>query len=150
MRDPGLNGLNPVRALAAEASARILEIYATATYTRGDEDTETGTMPADRIPPLFGKLGARWQVRDTLGLEAYAFYASGQNRLSERDLIDPRINPDGTAGWATLNARVSWRVSRAFELSLRAENLADRHYREHGSGLDEPGRNVIVTVDYRF
>ncbi len=127
-----------------------LELYATATFTRGDEDTETGTMPADRIPPLFGKVGARWQVRDTLGLEAYAFYASGQDRLSDRDLVDPRINPDGTAGWATLNARVSWRVTRAFELSLRAENLADRHYREHGSGLDEPGRNFIVTVDYRF
>lgn len=127
-----------------------LELYATATFTRGDEDTDTGTMPADRIPPLFGKLGARWQVRDTLGLEAYAFYASGQDRLSDRDLVDPRINPDGTAGWATLNARVSWRVTPAFELSLRAENLADRHYREHGSGLDEPGRNFIITVDYRF
>ena len=127
-----------------------LELYATATYTRGEEDTDTGTMPADRIPPLFGKLGARWQVRETLGLEAYALYATGQNRLSSRDRIDPRINPDGTAGWTTLNARVSWRVSRAFELSLRAENLADRHYREHGSGLDEPGRNVIVTADYHF
>jgi hemoglobin/transferrin/lactoferrin receptor protein len=127
-----------------------VELYATATWTRGDEDTDAGTMPADRIPPLFGKLGARWQVRSTLGLEVYGFYATGQDRLSSRDLIDPRINPDGTAGWATLNARVAWRASDRFDLSLRAENLGDKHYREHGSGLDEPGRNFILTADYHF
>jgi outer membrane receptor protein involved in Fe transport len=127
-----------------------LELYATATYTRGDEGTETGTMPADRIPPLFGKFGARWQLRDTLNLEAYGFYASAQRRLSERDRVDPRINPNGTAGWATLNARVAWRASERLDLSLRAENLGDKRYREHGSGLDEPGRNFILTADYRF
>lgn len=127
-----------------------VELYATATYTRGDEDTDTGTMPADRVPPLFGKLGARWQLRESLGLEAYGFYASSQSRLSDRDRIDPRINPDGTAGWATLNARVSWRINPAFELAVRAENLADKQHREHGSGLDEPGRNVILTADYHF
>jgi outer membrane receptor protein involved in Fe transport len=127
-----------------------VELYATATYTRGDEETDTGTMPADRIPPLFGKLGARWQVRETLGVEAYGLYAAGQDRLSARDRVDPRVNPNGTAGWGTLNARVSWRASPALDLSLRAENLGDKHYREHGSGLDEPGRNFILTADYRF
>lgn len=127
-----------------------LELYATATFTRGEEDTDTGTMPADRIPPLYGKLGARWQVRESLGVEAYGLYATRQDRLSSRDLIDPRVNPQGTAGWATLNARVSWRASEHFDLSLRAENLGDKHYREHGSGLDEPGRNFILTADYSF
>lgn len=127
-----------------------LELYATATFTRGDEDTATGSMPADRIPPLFGKLGARWQVRDALGLEAYSVYATGQDRLSSRDRIDPRINPAGTAGWATLNAHVAWRVSDRLDLSLRVENLSDKHYREHGSGLDEPGRNYILIADYRY
>lgn len=127
-----------------------LELYATATLTRGDEETDTGTMPADRIPPLFGKYGARWQIRDALSVEGYGLYATRQDRLSARDLVDPRINPDGTAGWGTLNARVSWRARPDLELSLRAENIGDKRYREHGSGLDEPGRNVIVTADYRF
>ncbi len=127
-----------------------LELYATATYTRGEEDTDTGTMPADRIPPLYGKLGARWQVRESLGVEAYGLYATRQDRLSSRDRIDPRVNPQGTAGWGTLNARVAWRASEHFDLSLRAENLGDKHYREHGSGLDEPGRNIILTADYSF
>ncbi len=130
--------------------SRSAELYATATWTRGDEETDAGTMPADRIPPLFGKLGARWQVRNRLSLEAYGFYATRQHQLSERDLVDPRINPKGTAGWATLNARIAWRASRQLDLALRAENLGDKHYREHGSGLDEPGRNLILTADYRF
>ena len=127
-----------------------LELYATATFTRGEEDTAAGAMPADRIPPLFGKLGARWQVREKVGLEAYGLYATGQDRLSSRDLIDPRINPNGTAGWATLNARVAWRASDRLDLSLRIENLGDKSYREHGSGLDEPGRNFILTADSSF
>jgi hemoglobin/transferrin/lactoferrin receptor protein len=127
-----------------------LELYATATLTRGDERTDTGTMPADRIPPLFGKYGARWQIRRTLSVEGYGLYAARQDHLSARDTVDPRINPNGTAGWGTLNARVSWRARPEMELSLRAENLGDKHFREHGSGLDEPGRNFILTADYRF
>ncbi len=127
-----------------------LELYATATWTRGEEDTDPGNMPADRIPPLFGKVGARWQANAAIGVEGYALYASRQDRLSARDVVDPRINPDGTAGWATLNARVSWQATPGLALSLRAENLGDKHYREHGSGLDEPGRNFILTADYRF
>jgi hemoglobin/transferrin/lactoferrin receptor protein len=128
-----------------------LELYATATWTRGEEDIDTGgTMPADRIPPLYGKVGARWQVRDSIGLETYVFYAGEQDRLSSRDRIDPRVNPNGTGGWGTVNARVSWKASDRLQLSLRAENLGDKHYREHGSGLDEPGRNIILTADYGF
>ncbi len=128
-----------------------LELYATATWTRGEEDVDTGgSMPADRIPPLYGKVGARWQVRESLGVETYVLYASEQDRLSSRDRVDPRINPGGTGGWGTVNARVSWKASDRFQLALRAENLGDKYYREHGSGLDEPGRNFILTADYSF
>ncbi len=127
-----------------------LELYATATYTRGDERSDGGEVSADRIPPLFGKLGARWRASDRFGFEAYSLYASAQDRLSPRDAVDPRINPNGTAGWATLNLRADWRIFEGMGVALRAENLADKRYREHGSGLDEPGRNFILTIDYRF
>jgi hemoglobin/transferrin/lactoferrin receptor protein len=127
-----------------------LELYATATYTRGDEDSGGNEVSADRIPPLFGKLGARWRASDRFGFEAYGLYATAQDRLSPRDAVDPRINPNGTAGWATLNLRADWRIFEGLGVALRAENLADKRYREHGSGLDEPGRNVIFTIDYRF
>lgn len=139
-----------------EAGARYLlptpavEMYVSATYTRGEERLGADRYPADRIPPLFGKLGARWQPHADLSLEGYALYATRQDHLSPRDMTDPRINPAGTAGWATLNARIGWQTSRDFALALRAENLADKRYREHGTGLDEPGRNLTLSADYRF
>ncbi|HVF34333.1 MAG TPA: TonB-dependent receptor, partial [Candidatus Saccharimonadia bacterium] len=127
-----------------------LDVYASATYTRGDEAIAADEYPADRIPPLFGKLGARWRASDRVTLEGYAYYAARQDRLSPRDAVDPRIDPEGTAGWVTWNARVAYRASDAIDMSLRLENIGDRGYREHGSGLDEPGFNAIVGIDWRF
>ncbi|HEV8692968.1 MAG TPA: TonB-dependent receptor, partial [Lysobacter sp.] len=127
-----------------------IEFYATATYTRGDEQFDGDEYPADRVPPLFGKVGLLWHARDNLSLETYSLYATRQDRLSPRDLNDPRVNPEGTAGWATLNARIGWKASAHLDLALRTENLGDKRYREHGTGLDEPGRNFILTADYRF
>ncbi len=127
-----------------------LDVYATATYTRGDETIDDMTDPADRVPPLYGKLGVRWKPEDRWTLEGYAFYATRQDRLSPRDRIDPRIDPEGTGGWVTWNARVAYALSPDIDLSLRVENVSDRRYREHGSGLDEPGRNVILSADWRL
>jgi TonB-dependent heme/hemoglobin receptor len=127
-----------------------LRAYGSATYTRGNEQFDEENYAADRIPPLFGKLGAEWRWREDVTLEAYAFYAAQQDRLSPRDLIDPRINPEGTAGWTTINARIAWQPTDALGLNLRLENLADRRYREHGSGIDEPGRSAIAILDWRF
>ena len=124
--------------------------YANATWTRGDETFEGMEDPADRVPPLFGKLGAVWNWRDDWAFEGYALYATRQDRLSPRDLVDPRINPDGTAGWVTWNARAAWQATEDLELALRIENLGDKRYREHGTGLDEPGFNAIVTAALRF
>lgn len=127
-----------------------LRTFGTATWTRGDETLDGIRDPADRVPPIFGKFGAEWAYRDDLSFEGYVFYATRQDRLSPRDRIDPRIDPSGTAGWATLNAHAAWQVSPKLDLSIRLENLADTRYREHGSGIDEPGRSIIATVDWRF
>jgi len=124
--------------------------YATATWTRGDEEFDGDEYPADRIPPLFGKLGARWGFAERWDAEAYLLYATRQDRLSPRDAVDARINPNGTAGWITGNARLGWRAAESLSLQLQLENIADKRYREHGSGLDQPGRNVALGLDWRF
>jgi TonB-dependent heme/hemoglobin receptor len=126
------------------------QFYATATYTRGDEEFEGDEYAADRIPPLFGKLGGIWSPGNGWDFEAFTLYAARQDRLSPRDEVDARINPNGTAGWATINGRVGWRAPDAVLLQLQLENLTDKRYREHGSGLDQPGRNVSLSVDWRF
>ena len=97
-----------------------------------------------------GKAGALWRSHPSLGLEVYTLYGTHQDRLSERDRDDPRLNPNGTPGWITTNMRIAWQVNMHFDLAFRAENLADKRSHEHGSGLDEPGRNFILSAAIRF
>ena len=120
-------------------------------YTRGDETEDDGnSVPADRIPPLNGRLGLVWRPGESLRFEPYLDFASRQDRLSPRDENDPRINPDGTAGFGTLNLLFSWQASERIATGLRLQNLGDKNYREHGSGIDAPGRNIGLWLDLLF
>ena len=127
-----------------------MNLYATATYTRGEEQFEGDEYSADRIPPLFGKLGMIYSLSENIEVEGWSIYATRQDRLSPRDVGDARIDPDGTGGWASLNARLRWNISERMRLQLAVENIADKRYREHGSGLDEAGRNVSLGIGWRY
>jgi TonB-dependent heme/hemoglobin receptor len=127
-----------------------LELYANATWTHGEETLGTDNYPADRIPPLYGSAGAEWRFRPDLVLEAYASYAGPQNRYSPRDEVDPRIEPGGTAGWTSWNARVAWQATDRLHAALQLTNLSDRRYREFGSGIDAAGFGWAATVELKL
>jgi outer membrane receptor protein involved in Fe transport len=127
-----------------------LETYAVLNYTRGEEDAEgISSYPADRVPPLNGRIGLI-HTSGRFRLEPWIDFASKQDRLSPRDEEDPRIDPAGTSGWVTLNLLLSWQATSEVELGLRLENLSDRNYREHGSGIDAPGRNFGFWLNTKF
>jgi len=133
------------------AAAEDLRVYAVINYTRGEEQGDAGpAFPADRIPPVNGKLGLEYFFKADWRFEPYLLFASKQDRLSPRDVRDPRINPAGTAGWGTLNLSLDWQVTTSLQLGMRLENLADKAYREHASGIDAPGRNIGLWVNYSF
>jgi outer membrane receptor protein involved in Fe transport len=124
------------------------ELYGVVNYTRAEERDDAGnTAPGDRIPPLNGKLGLAYEPADDWKLETYWLFAGEQDRLSPRDIDDPRIHPEGTSGWGSLNVLTSWQATASLEIGLKLENLTDRAYREHGSGIDAPGRNVGVWLN---
>lgn len=128
-----------------------LEFYGVLNYTRGEEtDPDGNTAPADRIPPLNGRLGLVWLPADGWRLEPWLDFAGPQDRLSPRDAEDPRIDPEGTAGWGTLNLLLAYQATPTAEVGLRLQNLGDVAYREHGSGIDAPGRNLGIWVDLLF
>ncbi len=128
-----------------------LNIYAVANYSRGEEsDLEVPAFPADRIPPLNGKLGLEYFINGDWRIEPYWLFATDQDRLSPRDVRDPRIDPTGTDGWKTLNLLLDWQVNPAVKLGLRLENLTNKTYREHASGIDAAGRNIGFWVNYNF
>jgi outer membrane receptor protein involved in Fe transport len=55
-----------------------------------------------------------------------------------------------TPGYATLNFRGGYRLGEGQEFIWVFENVLDRNYRLHGSGVDSPGRNLQVTYTIRF
>jgi outer membrane receptor protein involved in Fe transport len=149
------DNLNEVTLYGIESGLRYiaadeLELYAVVNYTHGKESDDDVTVPADRIPPLNGRLGLVYQANDELRFEPYLDFASRQDRLSPRDESDPRINPLGTTGWGTINLLASWQARQNLELGLRLQNLGDKGYREHGSGIDAPGRNLGIWLNVTF
>lgn len=128
-----------------------VDAYAVLNYTHGEEkDVVAGTVPADRVPPLNGRLGFIYEPGLNLRLQPWIDFAAAQDRLSPRDAADPRIAPGGTPAYATFNFLFSWQATPGVELGLRLENLADTNYREHGSGIDAPGRNFGVWLNALF
>jgi outer membrane receptor protein involved in Fe transport len=130
--------------MAAHARLRV-----SATWTRGDEQLAGDSYAADRIPPLFGHFALR-VGSEAWSIEPSIHWATSQRRLSPRDAVDPRMNPDGTDGWICAGLRARWAPGDAFALQAGVENLADRRYREHGSGYDAPGRNAFVSANFSF
>lgn len=128
-----------------------LDVGMNLTSVRGVETDGMGQrQPADRVPPLSGRLSASWLPAEHWRLDLSVLFARRQDRLSNRDLGDPRINPDGTPAWASADLRLGWQPDSQWQLGLRINNLANRAYREHGSGIDAPGRGVVLTVERTF
>jgi outer membrane receptor protein involved in Fe transport len=137
----GIEGAIRVRPHAA------LEVEAQATWVHGNQSTTAGDEPADRLPPASGRAQVRWQVAPRLRFDGAVRGGFAQNRLSERDRSDPRINPEGTPGFATLHLGASVQLGD-FQIVARADNLLDRHYREHGSGTAAPGFDASLLVHW--
>jgi hemoglobin/transferrin/lactoferrin receptor protein len=110
--------------------------------------TETVKEPVDLLMPLTLRAGARWAMtQPRLQFDLLVDYASEQDKLSSRDEADTqRIPPGGTPGYTTLNLRSEWIVRDGLVFSLACDNLTDEDYRIHGSGVNEPGRNLVASV----
>jgi hemoglobin/transferrin/lactoferrin receptor protein len=102
--------------------------------------------PGDRIPPLSGRLNVSYDAGAEFRIDAWLRFAGEQDRLSDRDVRDIRIDPDGTRGWGIAGARGSWDFRGGWNFTLAIDNVFDKRYRVHGSGLDAPGRNLMVGV----
>lgn len=55
-----------------------------------------------------------------------------------------------TPGFVVFGVRGGMRIGSHLDLTVIGENLADRNYRLHGSGVDEPGLNVVARLRAKF
>ena len=155
-----------------------VSVYGNAAFTRGKVLLINGAAPdpdkpwEERIrrePPLNGMVGLRWEPpAQRFWAEFFVRAATEQRRLNRSDIRDPRIPGttrdtgevqfdasgaaigQGSPGWLTLNLRGGFQITQYNRLTLALENLLDQRYREHGSGINAPGFNVIVSLDNRF
>ena len=153
-------------------------VYGNAMFTRGKVLVINGAAPDPdkpwegrirREPPLNGMFGIRWHPpARKFWAEFFVRGATEQRRLNRSDIRDPRIPGttrdtdevtfdsngeavgQGSPGWVTLNLRGGVQMTEVNRLTLALENLLDKRYREHGSGVNAPGFNVIVSLDNRF
>ena len=102
--------------------------------------------PMDGIPPIFGLFGLVLEKED-FRISLYTRFAGSQSRLSSDDKDDPRIPPGGTPGWSIINIRGLYRVTSYLRVTCMLENILDLNYREHGSGINGPGRNLVISGD---
>lgn len=121
---------------------RIWKVSGTMTYTHGQNITKN--EPMRRIPPLFGRLAVDCQLEKWwVNLEWLA--AGKQTRLAAGDRDDNRIPKGGTPGWNIFNVNTRYTLKQfTFDLSL--QNLFNRDYRYHGSGVNGFGRSAILSV----
>ena len=153
-------------------------MYGHWTVTRGRVLQVKGSAPdtsnpwSERIrrePPPMGMVNWRWQDgRQRFWSEFYIHGAMQQRRLSQGDIRDPRIQGKtrdpksvqfdlnglaidaGTPGWYTLNLRSGAKLGQFVDLNASIENLLNRRYRQHGSGISAPGLNLTSSLSTLF
>jgi outer membrane receptor protein involved in Fe transport len=104
------------------------------------------------MQPITGLLGLRWRSADaTWFLEGTAELARHQDRLAPGDVSDTqRIPPGGTGGYQAYSLRAAYQATPQVRFFAECENVLNEDYRYHGSGINEPGTNLIVGTQIRF
>lgn len=127
---------------------RAWSAWANASWIHGVDTLQQA--PLTRIPPAKGETGLRWQTQRHIWLEPWLFYAWRQTRLSSADRADPRIARNGTPGFALAGIRAGVPLGGIGVLTLQFGNLANKAYRQHGSGIDGAGRSVDIGLTRSF
>lgn len=102
--------------------------------------------PMRRIPPLNGKLALQYNQPGIFS-EAEFLLAAKQDRLSGGDIDDHRIPEGGTPGWSILNLKAGY-VWKTVALNAGLQNLLNKAYRIHGSGVDGYGRSFWISLQF--
>jgi hemoglobin/transferrin/lactoferrin receptor protein len=94
----------------------------------------------------------RWESQDRrFWAEAAERVSDQEDRLTAADKTDTqRIPPGGTPGYAVTDLRFGCRLKNGVSFVASVENVFNTDYRIHGSGSNEPGRNLILSAEYLF
>lgn len=113
--------------------------FVSAAYCRGTDERTDEPLPL--IAPLKGRLGVRY--------ERSRYWGELATRMVARnDRVAPGYQE--TPGFAVYDVRAGYRFAMGLSLQAAVENLSDKAYAEPFNIRYEPGRNVRVSVGYKF
>ena len=127
-------------------------------WQRGFEEMDNGEVsPSRHAAPMFGRVAVGFR-NERLTVEAYAAFqaecAAADMPVEEREKTEIyALDADGNAyspAWFTLNLRASLQLARGLSLNATLENIADKRYRPYSCGISAPGRNVTMSLSYKF
>ncbi len=116
------------------------------TYTYGQNLTKN--EPVRRIPPLFGRVVFEYR-HSNLWANIEWLAAAKQDRLAQGDKDDNRIPKGGTPGWNIFNINTGY-TWHFISFDLRLQNLLNKDYRYHGSGVNGYGRSASLSLHVRL
>ncbi len=127
-------------------------------YAKGEVEQLVGgekdLQPLSKVGPGIVHLGVRYRPKETkVWVEALFTAARHQRHLSVSDGTDTQRIPvghGGTPGYQVYTLRGGYEVDERVRVTAAVENITDKDYRQHGSGVNEPGTNFILGLDVRF
>ena len=119
-----------------------LQVNGSLTYTYGQNVTKN--EPMRRIPPLFCRLSLDYSDEMWWGSIVW-LAATKQDRLATGDISDNRIPAGGTPGWNIFNVNAGY-IMKHIKVDFSLENIFNKDYRYHGSGINGYGRLAILSL----
>ena len=129
-----------------------LIVSASGTYTHGRINLEPHDAPLDHIPPFYSRFSVKYNA-NKFSAELFIiinfwkrlseYSTSGEDNLAQ-------ATPNGMPSWYTINLRLSYIILKGLTAQTGIDNLLDTQYRVFASGINAPGRNIFVSVRYKF
>ena len=115
----------------------------------GDARIGASRTPASIASFFNGTAVDRGLVRNGILIATGETLAQVQSRVLGRLSAAARCSPRRPASWCSA-LRGGVRLGSHLDVTLIGENLGDTNYRLHGSGVDEPGINLMARLRARF
>lgn len=125
------------------------------TYGRYIDSKNDTVVPLDHIAPLFGQTSIIYKNKNIDG----EFFVCYNGKKSSADYSpsgedNAAYSADKTKGympgWFTLNVRIGVNLTKNLRLNAACENITDNRYRVFASGINAPGRNIIISLRYKM
>lgn len=121
-------------------------------YQYGRIKTDSTDYPLDHISPFYSRLSLRYNNKK-FSSDFYIVY-NGWKRINDYYLNgednEQYATPQGIPAWFTLNVRASYTINKYFQVDAGIDNILDTQYRVFASGINAPGRNMIVALRANF